>query len=181
MKTDATATFRPGCYHRNRKGIYLIKQADGNRLLCEYMDGISFEGNANLLHNIEFKILGYNLPSPLVANDLLRKSGVDLTRLQPFEIIENAGRLIKESLDEEDRLAIQAIYERQMKLFGAPTTDIRKATIHGRESGCHKCKNKPLLSDILYECAICRGMVCRTCGSCLCNYVRPSSGIEVQF
>lgn len=94
-------------------------------------------------------------------------------------IVTMAGLALEEERKKRDKDRIQKLYEERLRRDGKDPAIIQEAT-KNRESGCHKCKHTPLLSEILYECPICIGMVCRVCGSCLCNW-NPKENPKDRF
>lgn len=162
--------FGVGCVHRNRNGFYVIETTRGEELGCKYLkSGKKFPGLRSRLERIERNLLGYILQSPEESRKVLEKSGRELEGWSSKKIVVEAGRVLEEERKILDCQSIQTLYEAQLRASGKPSGTIRNSTYH-RESGCHKCKRTPLVSDLLYECPICGGMVCRSCGSCLCNW-----------
>jgi hypothetical protein len=172
MKHDNN--FSVGCVHRNGIGWYKIEKINGDEVVYRYLEGGKLlTCRRSLLAKIEANFLGYNLPSPHVSKQILERYGHDAAGWSETMMVTEAGRLIETERNAIDMRMIQTLYEDQLSRSGKQSGVIRIPT-HRRESGCHKCKRTPLVSDTLYECPLCDGMVCRSCGSCLCNW-QPKS------
>lgn len=174
MSMSTTSKFKIDEIHLNRRGYYKIVAKNGSKVRCQYVDdGEFFDGTVDQLALIERKCLGFNLLTYEQAHQVCVRLGL-LDRLAgDIEVIRiGSARLHKEDserVEEADRKRVQELYHKQMRLIGTPLRDIVRPTRGSRETGCHKCRRGPLISQNLYQCQLCGGMICGRCGSCLCN------------
>ncbi len=170
MKQHLISSFTVGDYHCNLKGYYRVESSCGDAVIYRYIDsGVQVEGSQKLLKTIERNHLGYNLPSLKQAKIILSQRGEQHPDIEDLAAVKLAGAALHEERKNQEKGRIQILYEARLRNDGKTPSVIQLATKR-RESGCHKCRHTPLLSEILYECPTCGGMVCRNCGSCLCNW-----------